>query len=189
MKKRVNRIFKEYYKNMILIFLLLLIFISFVLKSFDFFMIFNLVFITLIIYKIKNYNLIKNIVETITEKELNLIENEIKRPVIEKKYNYLMTNNYIIKQYLDIAFIKYNDIILIYRKNGFNFHTFNSVFIVIDNQKRKYKFLLHSSKFPDFESEQYFEKFIRDKNPNVLVGYNKKNIDEIKTKYNFTIRK
>lgn len=188
MKKRVNRIFIENKKNLILIIMLLLL-ISLLLKSFDFTIFLFLFFILCIFYKIKNYNIIKKIVDSIREEELQLIEKEIKRPIFEKKYNFLMTNNYIIKQYFDIALIKYSDIILIYKKIGFNFHTFNSVFIIVDNQKRKYKFLLRSSKIPNLENGQYFEEIIKEKNPNVLVGYNKKNIDKIKELYDFRINK
>ena len=70
-----------------------------------------------------------------------------------------------------------------------NFGKFQTVFVIVDNKNKKYKFLLNSCQLPIFDDQPFVEYIIRNRNSKVYFGYNKKNIAEIKRKYNFKVKK
>ena len=193
-KRRLNLIFDEYNKIILLsIFLLVSIILGIFLKSTSIFVCLILIFIILFIYNIKNLIYIDKLTKKLNERELKLIESEIKKPLINEKNKYIITDHYIIKKGLKIALIKYCDIVLVYRKNRYNIFknnsNFETIFVIVDNKNKKYKFLLSSFGLPIFDEEPFIENVIRNRNSKVLFGYSKNNINEIKRKYNFKIRK
>lgn len=176
MRKRLNLIFDEYSKNKILFFFLLLSLVfGLVMKNISIFLFLLLIFG---VYKIINIVQINKMSKILSEQDLKLIESEIKKPLIINKYKYVVTNHYIIKKGLKIALIKYSDIVLVYRKKRYNMFTnfgkFQTVFVIVDNKNKKYKFLLDSCQLPIFDDQPFIEYVIRNRNSKVHFGYNKK---------------
>ncbi len=87
-KRQLNLIFDEYNKIILLsIFLLVPIILGIFLKSTSIFVCLILIFIILFIYNIRNLIYIDKLTKILNERELKLIEAEIKKLLINKKIN------------------------------------------------------------------------------------------------------
>lgn len=192
MKKRLFKVFQiDKYGNILVGFLILSIILIF---CHSFFAIIPLIIsLFLLVLLIANYFLLNNTIKNITTQDIDLIEKEIKKPLLSKPFCYYLTEHYIIiKSLLYFNIVKYEDIILVYKQKVFNGVSLSESLILITNKKKRiimplsYHYFLYSMLTSEVTKE---EKIIRLKNNKILFGYNQKNLNKIKTEYGLILRK
>lgn len=192
MKKRLFKIFQmnKYWNVLFSFFILSVILIFF--HSF-FALVPLIITLFLLVLLIANYFLLNNTLKNITIQDIDLIEKEMKNPLLSKPFCYCLTEHYIIiKSLLYFNIVKYEDIILVYKQKIFNGVSLSESLILITNKKKRivmplsYHYFLYSMLTSEVTKE---EKIIRLKNNKILFGYNQKNLNKIKIEYGFILRK
>ncbi len=142
---------------------------------------------------IANYFSLNNTIKNITTQDIDLIEKEIRNPLLSKPFCYYLTEHYIIiKSLLYFNIVKYEDIILVYKQKIFNGVSLSESLILITNKKKRivmplnYHYFLYSMLMSELTKE---EKIIRLKNNKILFGYNQENLNKIKAEYGLIFRK
>lgn len=140
-----------------------------------------------------NYFLLNNTIKNLTIQDIDLIEKEMKNPLLSKPFCYCLTERYIIiRSLLYFNIVKYEDIILAYKQKVFNGVSLSESLILITKKKKRivmplsYHYFLYSMLTSEVTKE---EKIIRLKNNKILFGYNQKNLNKIKTEYGLILRK
>lgn len=190
MKRRLNLIFEEDSKNILLIGIFILLFILAISSNDIFVIVFCLlVALYLLIKKAKTLIRLNKILKSITFDELKLIEYELKKSIYTWKYHYTLTNNYIIMQGMNVGILKYADIVLVYEKSTFGNKTINRHLVLVTKENEKFKFIIGSIDFSIYNHYNHFNEFLYLKNHNILFGYNKENIMKIKKKHKIFIKR
>lgn len=131
-------------------------------------------------YVISYFNF-KNMVREKSIEELEKIEKEINYPLWSKKEYYIITESYLIGRILEFFIIDINDIILVYGKATYSGAVHRFYVIIVTKYRERVEIAI------DRDKSVEFEEIIKAKNPNVLFGYNLKNVKEIKEKYSFIV--
>lgn len=139
----------------------------------------SLIFLAL--FLIKKRQIIKAI-NQLTEKEIEKLEKEVDKDttIFNKENHLILTDNYIISFKHGLLLIKYSDLIWVYEKSikQYGITTAKKVFIM--NKKDKTFDILNTN--GEKKSNSIIKEVITtisNKNDKVLVGFNKKNEEEI----------
>lgn len=135
---------------------------------------------TFIIKKIK----IKKIIHSLSEDELKKIEKEIEdeKTINYSKYHLILTPNYLITFNQGLNILNYQDLIWIYENRIRQYGITTAVNVFIMNNKGKTINILSTdglTKKGKSISKEIISN-ISSKNENILIGFNKKNKEEIK---------
>lgn len=189
MKNSLYHVFREKKKTIILLVLLFLAFISIGIFENYITLFFLFLFAIVLSIKVRNYFYIINLIKKFDQKEIEKIEKESNIPLLEYKNNFLITNSYIIRYGFVDNIVKHEDIIMIYIDKTINTKSFDTHLVVITKTNKKYKYLLEHASF--LYKDDYFDilTLIKQRNWDILIGYNKLNVDLIKEKYGFKIIK
>lgn len=184
MLKKWNQIFNIATRILVLLCISLL-FIVFVIFHLTFLArIFFIFTVFLIFMNLINVFQLYRISKFLKLKELKQIVNELKRPLIDSSFRYIVTEHYIIKKSIFIDLIKIEDIVLMYQSNIYNFKNFRVMKILITKCGKKHKLLTGYSKFPYSEQvEDDLRNILQFLNHNILFGKTKENVDFVNQKY------
>ncbi len=193
MKKRLYLIFNMNYKKKVF-FLLWMILIPLLIMK-NFFAVFIIgILLYFSVFLIMNYIFIYRLSKKISIKELETIEKEIRNPLYIQKNKYILTKHYIIiQQMIYIGIVKYEDIVFAFKRKLYNGVSFSNGLTLITKENKRFEIILNYYYYFIllFGQEQVteVEKIIRLKNTQILFGYNKKNVTQIKNKYGFIVKK
>lgn len=193
MKKRLYLIFNMNYKKKVF-FLLWMILIPLLIMK-NFFAVFIIgILLYFSVFLTMNYIFIYRLSKKISIKELETIEKEIRNPLYIQKNKYILTKHYIIiQQMIYIGIVKYEDIVFAFKRKLYNGVSFSNGLTLITKENKRFEIILNYYYYFIllFGQEQVteVEKIIRLKNTQILFGYNKKNVTQIKNKYGFIVKK
>ena len=142
---------------------------------------FSISLIFLIIFATKKIKT-KRILSTLTEEELTTLEQELESTDTNYYSNYhlILTPNYLISFTNGLNILKYNNLIWVYehKVKQYGITTAKNIF-VMDNKGKTYHILSTDAFKKSSELIKEITTNISNKNENMLVGYNKRNQEEI----------
>ncbi len=193
MKRRLSFIFNMNYKKKVFFLLWIILIPLLIMKNFCAVFIIG-VLLCFSVLLIMNYIFIYRLSKKISIRELETIEKEIHNPLYIQKNKYILTNHYIIiQQMMYIGIVKYEDIVLAFKRKLYNGVSFSNGLTLITKENKRFEVILNYYYYfiSLFSQEQVteVEKIIRLKNTQVLFGYNKKNITQIEDQYGFTVKR
>lgn len=114
--------------------------------------------------------------------DLREIVRELQHPLWVWGNHFILTDSYLIKQKQGVTIINISDIVLVYTKKYLSNKQIFTKLVVVTKKHKKSKIVIDSTAFI-----REFENIIKRKNPEVLFGYNLKNIRTIRKKYSFIV--
>ncbi len=181
---RKNVIIEGLIHNIVFIIIFLIIIFIFYPKGYSFFPFVLIIFCVI-------FGIIPNIKELIylnneTNKLSKIIQEYLDNTIFYSEGNYIITDKCIIEFDRIVKIIRYEDIVLIYKKKNWERHNImpNDVLFIILKNKKEYWFYtkLRGVRSGDIETID-FSNIILEKNPNVLVGKTKENKQILLEKY------
>lgn len=123
----------------------------------------------------------RKFIKTLTKDRLVEFEEELKNQLVHYKDNYILTNNYILKLSVPCAILKYEEVLLMYKRLGLYPRSMKRNLILV-TKTRKYKFTIDSVGY-NFNNPKDFSEIVKEKNTEVLIGKSADNIKKAKDKY------
>ncbi len=109
------------------------------------------------------------------------LHEELKHIIRYVEYEYILTENYIIKEYSKKETLKYEDVVLMYKKLSISrYDGIYQELYLITNKGRKYGFIIESDRY---DEPKDFSDILLEKNPNVLIEKTKENKRILLEKY------
>lgn len=131
----------------------------------------------ILIYFIKFVYILINQIIKIKMLNCEDIEEQLQNPIVYSMFHYILTDKYIIDlRKFDI--IKYEDIVLMYKKNLFSINrasNFKKYLYVVNKDGKKHRFLIGYPFCEETHNIQDFSDIISVRNKNVLIGKTIKN--------------
>lgn len=147
------------------------------------FLIFSLLVIISSLYKKSD---IKKFIGDLDKNMVDIIESELEKPLVQCDYYYALTDSYVIKATHPCAILKYEDIILMYKKGkfgGYRNHGLEKYLVLVTKDNRRYEFLISTTLLTLNYKPVDFSDVIKSKNDDVLFGNTEENKNIVKQKY------
>lgn len=118
--------------------------------------------------------------------QLEKVEQELKTPFIYYQDHYSLTDHYIVDFAIPGSIITYDEILLIYKKICIGSKQIETYLYVV-TKREKHKYMIDTTTTTSFNFQD-FSNIIINKNPGVLIGKTKENIQILKEKYGIRLK-
>ena len=125
---------------------------------------------------------LKDIESSMSENELEALEQELNKVIMESTNHYVVTENGIFIPN-KLTLIKYEDIILIYEMPRFNRDTVEVYINIITKEKERFKLPTYTTALTIGFEYYDLKEIIKKKNPKVLIGKNANHKKILQEKY------